>query len=263
MQHCYAHACSQLKTSDWHPLNTQGTSNYLFRENTGQQILRINAPAERAVGVCRSREAGIMSLLQNQPWMVNVISNQPDSGWCCLHDYGEHSSSEIMNAAQAQLLEIIRQLQTVPASAQTLNFKFEAIWQTYEQIITEHQGNKEKRAACQTLRQELRNTIELQQQLPSTPVVLGHQDLHPGNLSLNNGQLILLDWEYAGLCQPWLDAAGLITQFNFTSEAVNQLPAFSHLSEEQFSKAADTAVRFNKQLEVLWFQAREIAGEQE
>ena len=204
-----------------------------------------------------------MELLQNQPWMVNIISNQPDNGWCCLYDYGDHNKSDIMAAAQAQLPEIIRQLQTVSASSQTLNFKFDAIWETYAQIITEHETDEDKQAACSKLRHELQSTIKLQQQLPTTPVVLGHQDLHPGNLSLSNGQLILLDWEYAGLCYPWLDAAGLITQFYLAPETVNQLPAFRHLGEKQFSEATDIAVRFNKQLETLWFQAREIAGKQE
>ncbi len=194
--------------------------------------------------------------------MVKTLSNQPDKGWCCLYDYGDHDSSDIISAARAQLIEIIRQLQTASVSTAALNFKFDAIWDTYEQIITEHQASKEKQDACQRLRHELHSTIQLQQQLPSTPTVPGHQDLHPGNLSLSKGQLILLDWEYAGLCHPWLDAAGLITQFGFAPDEVNQLPAFKHLEREQFSVAASAAVRFNKQLEALWFQAREIAGEQ-
>ncbi len=200
-----------------------------------------------------------MQLLQRHTWMVEVIENQPDNGWCYLKDYGDQPEAAIEKAAKHQLLEIITELQKIPVTATDLNFEFGAIWSTYEQIVSDNQDNPLKQQACIALSNELNETKRLQQQLPTTPKVLGHQDLHLGNLTLDGTQLILLDWEYAGICQPWLDAAGLISKFSYTPAEVNQLPAFQHLNSQSFATAIDIAQRFNNQLEVLWLQAREIS----
>ncbi len=190
--------------------------------------------------------------------MVKVIQNQPEHNWCSLKDYGDQHSAAILSTAKQQLPGIISQLQSIQTPSARLNFKFEAIWSVYGKIISLYREDPHHKHACDRLDVELKKTRQLQQQLPDTPEVLGHQDLHSGNLTLNNGQLVLLDWEYAGLCQPWLDAAGLISQFSFSHKTVNQLPAFKHLDEATFSSAANTAITFNKQLEILWLQAREI-----
>lgn len=56
----------------------------------------------------------------------------------------------------------------------------------------------------------------LDQAVGPTDMVLGHNDLLPGNILLGSGRLWLIDWEYAGLGNPLFDLGGLASNNGFT-----------------------------------------------
>lgn len=59
---------------------------------------------------------------------------------------------------------------------------------------------------------------ELEAMIGPTPVVLGHNDLLPGNILQGAGRLWLIDWEYAGFGSPLFDLGGLASNNGFDSD---------------------------------------------
>jgi thiamine kinase-like enzyme len=53
---------------------------------------------------------------------------------------------------------------------------------------------------------------------PFVPSVLGHNDLLNANL-LHDGSVRILDWEYAGMTDPFFDLANLATNHEFDADA--------------------------------------------
>lgn len=51
-----------------------------------------------------------------------------------------------------------------------------------------------------------------------TPIVLGHNDLLPGNILWGHGRFWLIDWEYAGFGSPLFDLGGLASNNGFDPE---------------------------------------------
>lgn len=56
------------------------------------------------------------------------------------------------------------------------------------------------------------------QHWPTTAFRLTHHDLHAGNLLLHGDTWLVLDWEYAGLANPWVDAVMLDRILHLTEQ---------------------------------------------
>jgi thiamine kinase-like enzyme len=59
---------------------------------------------------------------------------------------------------------------------------------------------------------------------PYTPT-LCHNDMMPGNLIDDGDRLWVIDWEYAGIGQPWFDVAGIASNCRFDDDADRELVA--------------------------------------
>lgn len=100
--------------------------------------------------------------------------------------------------------------------------------------------------------------------LPLIPASLVHHDLHIGNLALDikssiqeQDELILLDWEYGGIGNAWLDAAALVNFFNIASEIISTLPVFRQLPNSVFQKGIAQAIELSGLINKLWYRARD------
>ena len=94
--------------------------------------------------------------------------------------------------------------------------------------------------------------------LPTTPSCLTHHDLHPGNICKDDNQFVILDWEYAGIGNPWCDAAALQSKFGILTADMAGLPAFKHLNRAQLEQGITDAIVLVQSLEELWVRARSI-----
>lgn len=56
-----------------------------------------------------------------------------------------------------------------------------------------------------------------------TPLVLGHNDLLPGNILKGEGRFWLIDWEYAGFGSPLFDLGGLASNNGFSPDQERSL----------------------------------------
>ncbi len=237
----------------WQPLMHTGTTNQLYSGSyQGQQVvLRLNTE-KQVLGVCRQREEAILDLIRDKAWVPDVIQlktpdqNQP--GWLLLKRYAALESTSIADL-HGQILARVAECQHIKDLPL---FDYLALWSAYQQKIDDLGDTPKAQVLLDSIRAlmvELSNTARVE-------FCLVHHDLHPGNLLSNEGQLIVIDWEYAGGGVPWLDAAALVTEFSIPSQAVATLPAFRHTDSESFERGINIAQQINLQLCQLWYEFR-------
>ena len=69
-----------------------------------------------------------------------------------------------------------------------------------------------------------------------------HQDFHPGNLMLQNGEIVLIDVEDSGLGHPVLDLSSMYLVY-VTAAKTNWKSTSMGISKEQFSRIWDIVIR--------------------
>lgn len=242
----------------WRPLAAaSGTSNTLYQGGVNGQllILRVNADQELAFGVSRQREACVLDLLQGQRWAQQVVCNRPELGWCLMQHHGLALSDEAMNPAQQEdLLQLVQALHRVPLPEdQTL---YECCLLDYPQLFLSYQQALNQLEKPLPWLELLNRLVTLFAQLPPVALCLTHHDLHPGNLCWQEQQLTLIDWEYAGIGNPWFDAGALARYCAVPETALAALSSFTHLSVPEFKQGLAKAEEALQLLEQLWFKVR-------
>ena len=237
----------------WQPLANTGTTNQLYSGCYQAQpvVLRLNA-AEQVMGVCRQREDKVFNLIRNHVWAPDVLyqqmADQSQPGWLLMKQY--------VTLADAPVADIYSQILTCMTDWQQIKylprFDYQGLWNKYQQKIDNLGG------CCQAqgLLDSIRVLMKKLDELAPVKLCLVHHDLHPGNLLNDAGQLIIIDWEYAGLGTPWLDAAALVTEFSIPIRSLAALPAFRHLDSETFANGIRVAQQINQQLNMLWCACR-------
>lgn len=233
----------------WLPLEESGTSNWLYRGSNHQQalILRINARDSIAFGVNRLREKEVLNSIQPFSWSVKVLADAPKEGWCVMKHHGLGLNGAVLTESmEQQLLSAVADCQII-FSPPKLN---------YPDLFLDYQTALNKLPDAEEWLKKLNQLLGLFQTLPRVSSCLTHHDLHPGNFCWQNDQLVIIDWEYAGVGNPWLDACMLYSACQVSADKISVLPAFSSLSEEAFSQGLEQAVQVGQLLEQLWFRVR-------
>ena len=255
----------------WEPF-ARGSSNSIFLghlksnlNNNPKQtvVLRINAPPKDTPGVERQREAGILNLIQSYPWAPQIIRNEPTQGWCLMQYYDpinidETSSEKLNDNKQKQLVAALNQLQAITVISDGLHYVYEALLSDIYQPIATKRKDKQAQTWIETIRNDLTT-------LPKLPDCLVHHDIHIGNLVLakpnesesSNTQLIILDWEYAAIGNPWFDASCLSRYLSMPSDDIYQLHVFKKLDLTTFKGGLEQADKMTEILQKLWYWARE------
>lgn len=232
-----------------------GSSNQLFRAQwEGRElVLRLNAPAEVAFGACRTREAALLAQLAGSGWMPAVVQNQPQQGWLLMQWHGERVIQPLSDDAQQQLLAAVTQWQLIELDDERLNIDYRALFEAFA-----------PRVAGLPLEAPLKSLIEGAHKalasLPAVPLSVTHHDLHPGNLCMDQGQLVVLDWEYGALGNPWFDAAALYKHCGVSAQRLSMLPALVELDQDTLNSGLTRALWLLEVLETLWYWVRGLSG---
>lgn len=232
----------------WQPIKGVGTTNKLLRTNLSGQslVLRLSADDSQAFGVNRQIEADVLALIQGYDWAPNVLHNDWQGGWCLMSDHGASPEPHESLSYIPLLLQAVRQWPQINTGP---GFDYPALYQRYRDLF-EGQINSVWIA--------LLDRIEsVSRALPEVPECLTHHDLHLGNLCLDDGRLVVLDWEYAGIGNPWFDAAALHRQFGIPAEDIGKLPAWQALNSAEFETGLILSIWLTEALENLWYAARE------
>jgi len=218
-------------------------------------VLRINAPATLAFGVERQREAAILQRIQAYPWAVKVLDNQPERGFCVMQACQALSpQANLSKQQQQQLLQAIKQLQALPlpntgSEYAALQLDYSTLMKAYAQhLLPQHSQ------AARWIESFLTQLAAL----PDVAPTWVHHDLHLGNLCWDDGQIIILDWEYAGLANPWFDAYGLIQHCGLDAQSVKTLPDFAHINHTAWRQGLQITADLEKTLVDLWSAVRDM-----
>ncbi len=246
----------------WQPM-AGGSSNRLYSSVADSLVLRVNAAPEQVPGVNRRREADVLAQLQGQPWAPWVLhcavqpSAEDDHGWLLTRWHGESLADTLSTAQRAQLLDAVAAWQAldmdVAGQETSLEMDYNALLADYGAQLA---GLPMERALQQLVVRAARELALL----PEIPQVLTHHDLHPGNLCLSEGVLVVVDWEYAALGCAWFDAVSLIQRCGMKAEDIAALPAFATIDATQLADGLMRARWLCEALECLWYWARGLGG---
>jgi len=247
------------KNYTWQPF-AKGSSNTLFRgeDESNNLVVRVNAPARLTPGVDRNREATLLNLISKHDWSPSVIENQVEQGWCAMHCYQPFIEKELSEQQTSQVLKAISDLQLIDhqlvSEQQNLVIKYEALWNTLYLPEAKKRNHQQALAWIDQIKQLLKD-------LPAVSSCFVHHDLHLGNLAIDHSQppenVILLDWEYGGIGNPWIDAATLKSMLAITEREIAQLPAFKHLTWDDFSHGLTLAVMLIDTINKIWYWLRD------
>ncbi|MCP8686760.1 phosphotransferase [Marinobacterium sedimentorum] len=246
----------------WQPM-AGGSSNRLYSSVADSLVLRVNAAPEQVPGVDRRREADVLTQLQGQPWAPWVLhcavqpSAEGDHGWLLTRWHGDSPADGLTAAQRAQLLDAVAAWQALELDVQSqemsLEMDYDALLAGYGAMLA---GLPMERALQQLVVRAARELALL----PEIPRVLTHHDLHPGNLCLSEGALVVVDWEYAALGSAWFDAAALVQRCGLDAAQIGVLPAFANLDAKALAQGLARAGWLCDALECLWYWARGLGG---
>ncbi|RVU84075.1 aminoglycoside phosphotransferase family protein [Leucothrix sargassi] len=251
---------------DWrHTINTQlgqsldwqafakGSSNTLYQ--AGEIVVRVNAPASLTPGVDRKREAALLKLITPYAWSPKIIENAYQQGWCAMKRYTPYPDTHLSEDHKTQCLQAIGELQQIDtrqlSDSDALTIHYEALWDTLYLPEAVKQNNTQALQWIERIKQLL-------SELPETQSCLVHHDLHTGNLALDehSNTLILLDWEYGGIGNPWIDAATLKSLLGVADSEIATLPAFQAMSHQRFSQGLTQATELFETISAIWHWLR-------
>ncbi|GGO75465.1 hypothetical protein GCM10011348_00320 [Marinobacterium nitratireducens] len=236
----------------WRPLG-QGCSNGLYRSQNdgGARVLRINAGAEAVPGVDRIREARLLERLQGFDWAPRIQGCDPAAGWLLMDWHGDSPAAPLAGDQRQQLLQAVRDWQVLEDAGAAVDYPA-----LYDHYRLELRGLPLGKALLQLI-EALETNWE---SLPDVGHRLTHHDLHPGNLCWMDGRLVVVDWEYAAIGNPWFDAAALAKHFEASLVELSSLPAFADLDADTLAEGLGRACWMFDALGCLWYWARGLSG---
>ena len=181
-------------------------------------VMRVNSPASHLLGIDRVREQHILGSLENlagqrvlrKGFVPKIIYCNPDEG-LLVTEYieGRHwQAKELKDPSKLKkLLRVFKQVGEVRGGFPEFDYRahIEHYWRGLQSA-----GSKDKNLA--TRFQQAKTAVEQLSEINrDKPRVLCHHDLSPLNvIETLRGELVLLDWEYAGGGWPVMDYVALI-----------------------------------------------------
>lgn len=244
----------QFPSPQWQPF-ASGSSNRLFSTQIEDRslVLRLNAPDSLAFGVDRQREAAILALIGDYSWAPDVVANDPQVGWLLMDWHGDRLSAPLSESEQTQLLTSVALWQELSSDVPELQIDYLALFDAFRPKVKDL-----------PMEQPLLTLIDGAQRalasLPDLALVLTHHDLHPGNLCAIDGRLVVVDWEYGAIGNPWFDLAALNLHCGINTEQLAMLPAVASLDLQDLQRGLKRAIWLLKVLETLWYWVRGLKG---
>jgi thiamine kinase len=247
----------------WQPIQSSQHTNMLWTAEVADRkvVLRLNAPEQKAFGVSRHAEQRVLSIIAGHDWAPDIIECNPDQGWCLMSYHGaslnELSAPSMEDLAHhpsihtgiaTRIKKMICEIQHIKIGPAT---DYSALLKRYRHRLTKTSGNQ----SGENWQEHLHELESLLITFADLPKCLVHHDLHPGNICWREDlqQLVVIDWEYAGIGIPWLDTAQLVKHGLLSEYSLELLPSCQNLSRATIKTLLDHALRMNELLEQLWW----------
>lgn len=176
--------------------------------DAGRFVWRAVADPGHTPGASEAAEAAALTAIAGQAWAPRLITHLPGQGWLFHHAPGHPPDPATLDAHQrAALIEALLACWSLPCHLPPRD---------YTALVCDYARRAQPWAGTDRAHDHSCPTSALVDRLLAgcanwqpTDFRFTHHDLHPGNLLLAGRHWTLLDWEYAGLGNPWFDAAAL------------------------------------------------------
>jgi thiamine kinase len=169
--------------------------------------LRVPAPHGAGLGLDRAWECRVLERAGAAGVAPPIERCEPSAGILVARwvEGATLSPPEVREASHlGAVAALIRRVHALPIPARPRRMS-PADWVTYYRAA---QGDGGGRSASAALNAALTTRLAALAALPEVPTALCHSDLHVANLKAALNGLILLDWEYAHVADPFWDLAG-------------------------------------------------------
>jgi len=193
-------------------------SNYVVDLGDERVVVRVPGNDTHLLGIDRSNEVvagGLAAAIGVGP---EVLASDETTGCIVFRFIDGRAISTTELAAEPMLEQFAETLRSVHHAGRT-----PTIWNPY-QVIRDHRDVAGARGVTAPFDTEL--TFEVLSRIetarPFRPTVLGHNDLLNANF-LFDGRLRIVDWEYAGMTDPFFDLANASVNNGFPVESETAL----------------------------------------
>lgn len=226
----------------WEPIPTTGTRHNLFSAKyQGMRfVTRVEPDSVIPPGVDNLREAQILRKLAEIGGVFDAQLIDPENGLLLMPDLGEVRAVDRLTAQDVE--EIILCINRLHRIDNVPSINYSGMFSDYRRYFSH---------LAPGLLQLVNETEAALLALPDIGSSLVHHDLHSGNL-LWNPRLHLIDWEYAGLGNPWLDYATLTRDLGLNQKQIKRFERLSNLDDSDLQAGLALATQVVDQLETIW-----------
>jgi len=222
-----------------------GSCNRVFRLTDAERslALRLNRADTDRLGVNRTRETDILKALQGRPWAPEVVAIDPEGLLTAWVEGQPPASGEKTDLDW--LIQALTEVHAETPEVGTLNMA--------DQIrrLMEH-GPPLESDIAETLHRHCYDY-----RLPAS-LTLCHHDWHPGNFVVGPSGWVLLDWEFAALGDPVMDAAAACQGFGFDTAQIELLTRRLSLDEDRLQQA----LCLMEAVALVWYRANPESAQQ-
>jgi aminoglycoside phosphotransferase (APT) family kinase protein len=214
-----------------------GLVNESYRVARGSRVYSLRVPASHAVelGLDRAWECRVLERAAAAGLAPVVERCEPREGILVARwvDGRSWTPAEVRRAENIEgIAQLARRIHALPMPQGARAMSPSAWIAQYHAALRRHGGGE---------RLELGSAVQARlaalAELPPPRSVLCHSDLHPQNVIAGNHGLLLLDWEYAHVAEPWWDLAGWIGNNDLSSDS-RQLLLASYLNRQSTATEA-------------------------
>ena len=239
-----------------------GLTNESFSITGGPEdvVVRISITDEHALQLDRTSEEIVLDLVEQAGIGAAVLLCNPQARVLITRQLpGRTLQLAELSSEQniARLAQLLRQLHSlpVPATVQTIDLTtvLHGYWNELDAVLTSDNQYDNQQIQQRQLALEVAAESALQPRR-----CLCHNDVHHLNLIDNDERLWLLDWEYAGIGDPYFDLASVCCYHDFNESQRNWL--LTHYAAAAFPTDQARLQRMCwlfDYIKALWFAVRE------
>lgn len=229
-----------------------GLTNESYRVSGGAEniVVRLSNADEASLQIDRSSEAAVLNLVEQAGIGATVLFNEPVSHVLITRELsGTNPAKEALadEANIARISALLRALHALQVPATVASMHLVKTLQAYWRML----GDWRDRETALLIAQESDGQLSR---------VLCHNDVHHLNLIDDGERLWLLDWEYAGVGDPYFDLASVCCYHDFNE--TQRLALLQNYSGAEV--AVSDVVRLERMcwlfdyIKELWFAVRDI-----
>lgn len=177
---------------------------FMVATDCGEVVVRVNAENSRNLGIDRTRESEILSLVEKLgcvPQTFFISEQVLVSQYIASHCWKEDDLNDKNN--HKKLSNLLDRIQGIPLPENSIKRNYVAYCQHYIQQLSGSFQQAEK-----VYLKALNQAADVIDQADWQPVI-NHHDLVPENIVSSGEEIFLLDWEYAAYGHPGIDIVRL------------------------------------------------------